>query len=97
MKCLNRLGPHCSGQSFGPGTSWEQVLLSRFHPWLFFCLQPTTVNLSDASDLTDAPPREMVIILQACPVIIYCKSNSQFYIRLKKTFKSKRFISLPDN
>jgi len=28
--------PHCSRQSFGPKTSWEQVSLSRFCTWLFF-------------------------------------------------------------
>lgn len=73
-----------SGQSFSPETPWEQVSCSRFHIWLCFCLQPTTVNLSDASDPTDTPLGEMVIILQACSVIIYCKSSSQFLYKVKE-------------
>lgn len=75
---------HGSGQSFRPETPWEQVSRSRFHIWLCFCLQPTTVNLSDASDLTDTPLGETVIILQACSVIIYCKSSSQFLYKVKE-------------
>lgn len=75
---------HGSGQSFSPETPWEQVSHSKFHIWLCSCLQPTTVNLSDASDLTDTPLGETVIILQACSVIIYCKSSSQFLYKVKE-------------
>lgn len=57
----------------------------------------TTVKQNDASDLSVAPPKKIVIILQAFPATIYCKSSSQFYVRLKKTFKSKQFILLSDN
>lgn len=84
MKGLGKLDPAWLRAEFSPETPWEQVSHSRFHIWLCFCLQPTTVNLSDASDLTDTPLREMVIILQACSVIIYCKSSSQFLYKVKE-------------
>lgn len=81
---MGKLDPAWLRAEFSPETPWEQVSHSRFHILLCFCLQPATVNLSDASDLTDTPLREMVIILQACSVIIYCKSSSQFLYKVKE-------------